>query len=222
MDRFNNFFAIAIRRLVSYLCSFGLFFLSPQSSILLEKCEAFFSGESLPGVDEPYRYFFRIIFRIGTIAGNILFGLAFFMVARASSKLRDYLILTGIGDTIVGVALSTSALEPTYGVACHSLVLLSSYLFSIGFYLSAISLSQGSSLRQSIKKSMIGVIHTIGTAQMQQQLRSRILKIIEKEKQILEEETGGVSQEVSERELTEYMDLVTEERKRSTGFGAKG
>jgi hypothetical protein len=46
---------------------------------LLEKCEAFFSGEILSGVDEPYRYFFRI--RIGTIAGNILFGLAFFMVA---------------------------------------------------------------------------------------------------------------------------------------------
>ena len=30
---------------------------------------------------------------------------------------------------------------------------------------------------------------------------------------------GGGSQEVS---VTEYMDLVTEERKRSTGFGAKG
>ncbi|MPZ05747.1 MAG: hypothetical protein GEU26_04905 [Nitrososphaeraceae archaeon] len=69
---------------------------------------------------------------------------------------------------------------------------------------------------------MIGVIHTISTAQMQQQLRSRILKIIEKEKQILEEETGGVSQELSEREFTEYMDLVTEERKRSTDFGTKG
>jgi hypothetical protein len=70
----------------------------------------FFSGESLSGVDEPYRYFFRILFRTGTIAGNILFGLAFFMVARkmSSSKLRDYLILTGIGDTIVGIALSTS------------------------------------------------------------------------------------------------------------------
>jgi hypothetical protein len=56
--------------------------------------------------NEPYRYFFRILFRTGTIAGNILFGLAFFMVARkmASSKLKDSLILTGIGDTIVAIA----------------------------------------------------------------------------------------------------------------------
>ena len=138
-----------------------------------------------------------------------------------SSKLRDYLILTGIGDTIVGIALSTSALEPTYGAAGHSLVLLSSYLFSIGFYLSAISLSQDSSLRKSIKKSMVDVIDNIGTAQMEQQLRTRILKIVEKEKQTLEEETRGISQEVSETELREYMSLITEERKRSTVFGEK-
>ena len=41
--------------------------------------------------------------------------------------------MVGIGDTIVGISLSTSAIEPTYGVAAHSLVLLSSYLFSFGF-----------------------------------------------------------------------------------------
>jgi hypothetical protein len=195
----------------------------PLILYLVGKMPGFFSGESLSGVDEPYRYFFRILFRTGTIAGNILFGLAFFMVARkmSSSKLRDYLILTGIGDTIVGIALSTSALEPTYGVAGHSLVLLSSYLFSIGFYLSAISLSQDSSLRKSIRKSMVDVIDNIGTAQMEQQLRARILKIVQKEKQTLEKETGGVSQEVSETELREYMDLVAEERKHSTVFGGK-
>ncbi len=195
----------------------------PLILYLVGKMPGFFSGESLSGVDEPYRYFFRILFRAGTIAGNILFGLAFFMVARkmVSSKLRDYLILTGIGDTIVGIALSTSALEPTYGAAGHSLVLLSSYLFSIGFYLSAISLSQDSSLRKSIKKSMVDVIDNIGTAQMEQQLRTRILKIVAKEKQTLEEETGGISQEVSEIELREYMSLITEERKRSTVFRNK-
>jgi hypothetical protein len=196
----------------------------PLILYLVGKMPGFFSGESLTGVDEPYRYIFRILFRAGTLAGNILFGLAFFMVARkmVSSKLRDYLIITGIGDTIVGIALSTSALEPTYGVAGHSLVLLSSYLFSIGLYLSAISLSQDSSLRKSIKNSTVDVIGNIGTAQMEQELRKRILKIVEKGKQNLEEQTGGVSQPVSENDLKEYMDLVIEERKRSTIFGNKG
>ena len=68
---------------------------------------------------------------------------------------------------------------------------------------------------------MVDVIDNIGTAQMEQQLRSRILKIVAKEKQTLEEETGGISQEVSETELREYMSLITEERKRSTVFRDK-
>ena len=42
----------------------------------------------------------------------------------------------------MGLALSTSGLQQTYGIAGHSLILLSSYLFSIGLYLSGIALSE--------------------------------------------------------------------------------
>ncbi len=117
----------------------------------------FFSGESLAGIDEAYRYYFRVLFRVGTITGNILFGLAFFIVAKKlkSSKIRDYLILAGLGDTIVGISLSTSAIEPTFGVAAHSLVLLSTYLFTLGLYSSAITVSQEMKLRQTIRDSAI-------------------------------------------------------------------
>ena len=78
----------------------------------------------LAGVDEAYRYYFRILFRAGTIGGNILFRLVFFIVARKikAGNLRDYLAIAGIGDAIVSIALSTSALQQTYGVAVHSLV----------------------------------------------------------------------------------------------------
>jgi len=79
---------------------------------------------SLAGVDEAYRYYFRILFRAGTIGGNILFRLVFFIVARKikAGKLRDYLTIAGIGDTIVGIALSASALQQTCDVSAHSLV----------------------------------------------------------------------------------------------------
>jgi hypothetical protein len=195
----------------------------PLILYLIGKMPGFFSGESLAGVDEAYRYYFRILFRAGTIAGNILFGLAFFVVARrmTSSKLKDYLIITGIGDTIVGIALSTSALEPTYGAAAHSLVLLSSYLFSIGLYVSAISLSQDSSLRKSIKRSVVSLIDNIGTAQMEQELRKKILGIVEDNKDKIEEQTGGLSYAVTENEVKEYMELILDERKRSTIFNTE-
>jgi hypothetical protein len=200
--------------------SFWIILSLPLILYLVGKMPGFFSGESLAGVDEAYRYYFRILFRAGTIAGNILFGLAFFIIARkmASSKLKDYLIITGIGDTIVGIALSTSALEPTYGAAAHSLVLLSSYLFSMGLYVSAISLSQDSSLRKSIRRSMVGLIDNIGTAQMEQELKKKISGIVEDSKDEIEEQTGGLSYEVTDNDIKEYMELILDERKRSTIF----
>ena len=120
----------------------------------------------MTGVPEPYRYIFRILYRGGTIAG----GLAFFIVARGvvSLKVKDYLTITAIGFTLVGISLSTSALQQTYGIAAHSLVLLSSYLFSIGLYVSALSVSQDSSLRKSIRTSTEDLVYNIGSAEMEQ------------------------------------------------------
>ena len=198
--------------------SFWIILSLPLILYLVGKMPGFFYGESLAGVDEEYRYYFRILFRAGTIGGNIVFGLAFFVIARriASSRIKDYLIITGIGDTIVGIALSTSALEPTYGAAAHSLVLLSSYLFSIGLYVCAISLAQDSSLRKIIRKSNIGLVDDIGTAQMEQEVRKRVLKMVEEGKDKLEEQTGGLSYSVTENDVREYVELVIDERKQST------
>jgi hypothetical protein len=190
----------------------------PVVFYLVGKIPAFFSGESFLGVDEEYRYYFKLLYRIGIVAGSILFGVAFFVIANrmTSPKLKDYLIIAGIGDTIVGLALSTSGLQQTYGIAGHSLLLLSSYLFSIGLYLSAIALSRDSSLRRSIKKSAIRLIDDIGSAQMEQQIEGRVKKLVREEQKELEEQTGGFSDEVSEDELKEYMELVIEETKHPT------
>jgi hypothetical protein len=208
----------AYQRIGKLPLSFWIILSLPLILYLVGKMPGFFYGESMAGVDEAYRYYFRILFRAGTIGGNIVFGLAFFVIARriASSRIKDYLIITGIGDTIVGIALSTSALEPTYGAAAHSLVLLSSYLFSIGLYVCAISLAQDSSLRKTIRKSNIGLVDNIGTAQMEQEVRKRILKMVEDGKDRMEEQTGGLSYSVTEKDVREYVELVIDERKHST------
>ena len=186
----------------------------PLIFYLIGKAPGFFSGESLAGVDEQYRYFFRLLFRIGTIGGNILFGLVFFIFVKslASSKLKDYLIMVGIGDTIVGISLSTSAIEPTYGVAAHSLVLLSSYLFSFGFYLSAISISNDISLRKSIKGSMNDLVGTIGSTQMEQEIVKKVTKIIQRQQKEMEKQVGDFSSEVTETNLKDYVELAIKER----------
>ena len=193
----------------------------PLVFYLVGKMPGFLSGESLLGVDEEYRFYFRLLFRVGTVCGNILFGFAFFIVARrmTSPKLKDYLTIAAIGDTIVGLALSTSALQQTYGIAGHSLVLLSAYLFSMGLYLSAIALAQDSSLRKSIKKSAVNLIADIGSAQMEQQIEGRVKKLVRQQQKELEEQTGGISDEISKNELKEYMELVIKETKHPTTLG---
>ena len=109
----------AYQRIGKLPLSFWIILSLPLILYLVGKMPGFFYGESMAGVDEAYRYYFRILFR-AVPGGNIVFGLAFFVIARriASSRIKDYLIITGIGDTIVGIALSTSALEPTYGASC--------------------------------------------------------------------------------------------------------
>ena len=62
-----------------------------------------------------------------------------------------------MGIVPIGIANEISALQQTYGVATHSLVLLASYLFTIGLYSLVISISQDSSLRKSIRNSALEV-----------------------------------------------------------------
>jgi hypothetical protein len=168
--------------------------------------------------DYPYRFYFRILFRIGTIGGNILFGLAFLIIGRnvitsrsvTSQKVKDYLTISAIG-IIMLVSFSVSALQQTYGVAAHSLLLLASYLFALGLYSSAISISHDISLRQSIKKSTAELLSNIGTAQMEQDLKKRILKMVENSKEKMEEETG-ISSSITPENTKEYLELVMLEK----------
>src|SRR6266516_5659958 len=113
---------------------------------------------SLPA-NIPYKFYYRLIFRAGTIGSSLLFGLAFYVVSRKlfALKIKDYLAISAMGIVPIGIAKEISALQQTYGVTSHSLVLLASYLFTIGLYSLVISISQDSSLRKSIRNSALEV-----------------------------------------------------------------
>ena len=162
---------------------------------------------SLPS-DIPYRFYFRLTFRVGTIGSSVLFGLAFYIITRnlSSTKVKDYLTIAAIGITTIGIANEVSALQQTYGVAAHSLVLLSSYLFTIGLYSSAISISQDNTLRQSIRKSATEVaklVDVLGTPKIEQEIQRRVLNTVNKERQVLREQTG-VDSSLTESDFKQY------------------
>jgi hypothetical protein len=102
-------------------------------------------------------------------------------------------------------------------VAAHSIVLLSSYLFIIGFYTLAISISHDRSLRQSIRSSALEVsklLDSIGTAQMEQDIQKRVLTVTRKTQELMIEETG-IQSSLSEDDVKLYLQQVIEEVKKS-------
>jgi len=62
---------------------------------------------------------------------------------------------------------------------------------------------------------MPGSLGDIGTAQMEQELEKRIVKIVEENKKKLEEETGGISYSLTDDDIKEYMVEVIQEKKKS-------
>ena len=89
---------------------------------------------------------------------------------------------------------------------------LSAFLYSIGLYYSAISISEDSSLRKTIRRSALELFDEIGTAQMEQDVQKRILKIVKSNKEKLESDTG-ISSTVTEDDVKEYLEILSQELK---------
>jgi hypothetical protein len=113
---------------------------------------------------------------------------------------------------MIGIANEISALQQTYGAAAHSLVLLASYLFSIGLYYSAVSVSQDSSLRKMVRKSMTDLVDHIGTAQMQKDIEKNVMKVVEYNKK----RNGGTDWHISLNDRSKYQRIFTASNRRTT------
>jgi hypothetical protein len=127
---------------------------------------------------------------------------------------KDYLAISSIGVILIGISFSTSVLQQTYGVAAHSVVLLASYMFTIGLYSSAIAVSQDSSLRTSIRASLLEIVDKIGTAQMEQEIERRVLKVVKEQQEVLTDRSG-IESSLTEDGMRQYLDEVIMEVKKT-------
>ncbi len=164
---------------------------------------------SLLGVSpEPWT---RPLFRGGNIAIGVLFGLAFLALASKGSPVKDYLTVAAIGIMILTIAFGITNMQQTFGIAGHSLVLLSSYLFAIGLYYCAVSVSHDSALRKEIRRSARGasadMLESAGTAEMYEELEKMVLKASEQRTATLLSETG-IRPSLEESDVKRYLDKV--------------
>ena len=160
-----------------------------------------------------------LIFSLGGIFTGVVFGAAFLSVARTLKKesvLRNHMIIAAYGFLlfyIAGSAYAAQAAYPPFGLVSVSLTGLSCYLIYTGLYSSAVTVSQDMALRTSIRRSVTEqskLLDSIGTAQMDQELQSRVLTVTKKLTDKMEEETG-VEASMTEEDIKEHIELVRKE-----------
>ena len=200
-----KFWAIMVAPMIYYLINFPLFVLG------------FFNPQNVDAMTNI------IIFNFASIFTGIIFGVAFLSVAntlKKDSNLRNHMIIAAWGFTLFYIAGSATASQgayPPYGLASISFVGLSCYLIYSGLYSSAVTVSQDIALRHSIRRSITAqskLLDSIGTAQMEQELQSRILTVTKKLSDKMEEETG-VDASMTEEDIKEHIEMVRKEIHRS-------
>lgn len=160
-----------------------------------------------------------LIFSFAGIMSGIIFGAAFLSVARTlrkGSDLRNHMVIAAYGFVlfyIAGSAMASQAAYPPYGIVSVSFTGLSCYLIYTGLYSSAVTVSQDTTLRLSIRKSVseqAKFLDSMGTAQMEQELQSTVMKIARKHSDVLTKKTG-VESSMTEADIKEYLTMVLNE-----------
>ena len=133
---------------------------------------------------------FRILFRLaGTAGGVFIFCVDFLTIARSirkvnqTSTVADYMAISAYGVALLAIVVQSPIIHtpyPPFGIISSSFMTLASYLFSLGFYFSAVSVSEDEKLRKSIRKFVMkesNLLDSIGTAQMEQEIQKTGPKI---------------------------------------------
>jgi len=165
-------------------------------------------------------FFYSLIPGYSKVAGAILFGLAFWMVARNLGQkniVKEYMVMSAYSLVLLFASnqaiLLVDSPYPPFGLVTTSFMGLASYLVMVGIYSSAICLSQDSTLRQHIRKfaeKESRLLDSIGTAQMEQEIQQMVIKFT-KQNQDKMAEKSGVYSSLTEDDVKVYLEQVIKE-----------
>lgn len=127
------------------------------------------------------------VFSASKAVGGILFATSFWIIGRKlgnQNVVQTFMLISGFGLAILfgsnqGILLSNTPYPP-FGLFTVSIFGLASYLTLVGIYYSAISVSQDSALRRSIRKSVqeqINLIDLIGKAEVEKTITRNAMKV---------------------------------------------
>jgi hypothetical protein len=149
-------------------------------------------------------------------SAGILFSVTFWILSRQvdNDRIRHFMRLSAIGIILLYGATQSSLLVivpyPPFGLADITVVVVSSFMLTIGLYYSAVSVSRDSDLRQKIKSSILqeaNILRDMGSYEVERELRSRVVKALHSVK---DDEYEDISL-LQEQDVQEYVKDVIEE-----------
>ena len=148
-----------------------------------------------------------------TIAGLVLFGLAFHSVARSlgSGQARDFMIITGYGFILFFTAINTTisgAGYPPFGFVNVVLVGPLSFVILAALYRSAISVAEDAQLRKSLRISLrkeFKLLDSIGRSELQKEIQNKVLTAVKENAEILKHESG-IEPSLTSQEMQEIVE----------------
>jgi len=173
---------------------------------------------------DPITFFriYTISFASTKLVGGIMFAIPYYLVSRKINdpRVRNYLKLTSIGLILLFLSMQVSSLPllpyPPFGIIAISFLGLSTYLILVGIYGSAISVSEDSMLRKSIRKLVIKqseLLDTFATAQMEQEIQTKVVETTKRLSRYISQETG-IESSLKEEDIKKYCKQVLAEIKR--------
>jgi hypothetical protein len=180
-------------------------------------------------------YLYTLFFTFSRPVGANLFGLAFWVITRrfrhSGTDIPNYMIISGIGLVLLFVSNQAIVFVdepyPPFGFASVSFMGLASYLVLIGIYSSAISISEDSRLRSSIRDFAMKeakLLDSIGMAHMEQEIQKKVITLTRQNQDRIVEETG-IQSSLTEEDMKSYLQEVIKEiqmtRKRSSNIDHK-
>ncbi len=177
----------------------------------------------------PRFLIFRVIGTAGWVVADFVIAFAYILVAKtlgrqitSSRKIINYLIIAAFSTILISPTTNnwiTNNSYPPFGAIQRAFVVLASFLFSIGIYSVALSVAQDAELRHLARKyaKEYALLDTLGNAQENAEIIGRVVKLIHKHADAMEEETAVESSMLDDNEVRQYLDLVIRETRGKKG-----
>ena len=177
----------------------------------------------------PEFLIFRIIGTAGWVVADFVIAFAYILVAKtlgrqitSSRKIINYLIIAAFSTILISPTTNnwiTNNSYPPFGAIQRAFVVLASFLFSIGIYSVALSVAQDVELRHLARKyaKEYALLDTLGNAQENAEIIGRVVKLIHKHADAMEEETAVESSMLDDNEVRQYLELVIRETREKKG-----